>query len=420
MRIVKVVLLVCVAGVSGSAQSGRPQLLIVQAQANVETHLLVIDGRNFTWANDDQVAVTLAGSPLPVLNLASSQIQVMLPEGIAPGDYLLRVSRGAGAVQNDSFALTLGAVGPQGAKGDKGEPGEQGPPGNIALAGRTCPAGAFMVGFQANGDLACSTAVSCSDDDGDGFSDTGAICGQVDCDDLAPTTFPGAAEACDEIDNDCDGQVDEACPPLPQADVIWVLPGSGSMSDELALLATNLNAFALSLGSSGLDYRLIVIADDSFCVQPPLGQGGCPDRNTARYRHVHTPVGSSDQLEALVANYSQYQSFLRPGAAKHVVVVSDTDSDLSASSFLEQVALMDPGFPEGFTFHSLVATSEEETRDPDPLDGIPACASEIGDEYLALSAATGGFVRSICLFTSGSGALETLFDLAFAIDLTSE
>ena len=31
----------------------------------------------------------------------------------------------------------------------------------------------------------------------------------VDCDDSDPTAYPGAVEICDELDNNCDGQIDE-------------------------------------------------------------------------------------------------------------------------------------------------------------------------------------------------------------------
>jgi len=40
------------------------------------------------------------------------------------------------------------------------------------------------------------------DNDGDGFTS------DVDCEDLDSTIFPGASEACDGVDNDCDGTVD--------------------------------------------------------------------------------------------------------------------------------------------------------------------------------------------------------------------
>ena len=41
------------------------------------------------------------------------------------------------------------------------------------------------------------------DRDGDGFFD------DVDCDDNNPAVHPGAAEVCDGVDNDCNGQIDE-------------------------------------------------------------------------------------------------------------------------------------------------------------------------------------------------------------------
>ena len=62
----------------------------------------------------------------------------------------------------------------------------------------TCP----MCAPAANG---WCVPAGCVDRDGDGF------CGTQDCDDANSAVFPGAAEPCDGIDNDCDGQVDEAC-----------------------------------------------------------------------------------------------------------------------------------------------------------------------------------------------------------------
>jgi len=59
-----------------------------------------------------------------------------------------------------------------------------------------------------------------ADADGDGFGDpdapaegcaepTGHVHDATDCDDSEPTAHPGAEEVCDEVDNDCDGDVDE-------------------------------------------------------------------------------------------------------------------------------------------------------------------------------------------------------------------
>ena len=45
-----------------------------------------------------------------------------------------------------------------------------------------------------------------NDKDGDGSLQN------EDCDDFDRTVYPGAIEACDGVDNDCDGRTDEICP----------------------------------------------------------------------------------------------------------------------------------------------------------------------------------------------------------------
>jgi len=52
----------------------------------------------------------------------------------------------------------------------------------------------------------------CTDNDDDGYAIEGDDCGPVDCDDSNGTVNPGADELCgDELDNTCDGVVDEGC-----------------------------------------------------------------------------------------------------------------------------------------------------------------------------------------------------------------
>ena len=52
-------------------------------------------------------------------------------------------------------------------------------------------------------DEACGGDAVCADLDADGFI------AQDDCDDSDASAYPGADEVCDEVDNNCDGSIDE-------------------------------------------------------------------------------------------------------------------------------------------------------------------------------------------------------------------
>jgi hypothetical protein len=61
---------------------------------------------------------------------------------------------------------------------------------------------------------ACITETPvCTDEDGDGFSPEGGICGAIDCDDTNPAVHPGNIEICDNgIDDNCNGRIDSENP----------------------------------------------------------------------------------------------------------------------------------------------------------------------------------------------------------------
>lgn len=129
---------VAMTAVAHAQSTSRPQLVVQRAEADLTAETLFIEGQKLLWNNDTEVFVTLAGTPLVVLSATDSQVFARLPPGLAPGTYLLRVSRGTGAVQNGTFDLTVGAVGPAGPTGPKGDMGNTGPEG---LAGATGPQG---------------------------------------------------------------------------------------------------------------------------------------------------------------------------------------------------------------------------------------------------------------------------------------
>jgi hypothetical protein len=114
----------------GTVMGGEePQLLILTAQADQTSETILIQGQNFLGKNKDDSVVTLAGNPLTVQSVSDTEIWTDLPAGVTPGTYLLTVSRGQGSVKNDSFSLTIGAVGPAGPQGDMGPTGATGPAG---------------------------------------------------------------------------------------------------------------------------------------------------------------------------------------------------------------------------------------------------------------------------------------------------
>src|SRR6266550_2545020 len=80
-------------------------------------------------------------------------------------------------------------------------------------------------GNGADPDAACATQKFYPDVDHDGFGDTakavdmceapaGFIAKGGDCKDNDAATHPGVAEVCDQIDNNCDGKIDDADPLL--------------------------------------------------------------------------------------------------------------------------------------------------------------------------------------------------------------
>ena len=74
------------------------------------------------------------------------------------------------------------------------------------LKDNDCDGSQDCVDSECSGDIAC---VDCTDGDGDSYSLEGGVCGPVDCDDTNSAINPGATETCNELDDNCNGSVDE-------------------------------------------------------------------------------------------------------------------------------------------------------------------------------------------------------------------
>jgi hypothetical protein len=170
-------------------------------------------------------------------------------------------------------------------------------------------------------------------------------------------------------------------------DIVIAVDSSPSMGGEIAQLQSNFNTFATSLAAGGVDARFILLAaSGSVCIPAPVGSGSCPaDTKAPGYQHVNVTIGSTNALSRIIANYATWSPFLRPGARRAFMVVTDDNSASSAASFDAQLLALDASFA-GYRFYGFVGTAAC------PGGSIDA----VGAVYLALAQQTGGDTFPVC------------------------
>jgi hypothetical protein len=167
-------------------------------------------------------------------------------------------------------------------------------------------------------------------------------------------------------------------------DILWVVDTSPTMQLETATVRDNLNLFSQRIEESGIDFHVILIADATvIAVAPPLG-------DSDRFLHVNQIVTSTSALADILDQYGAYKAMLREGSVKNLVVVSDDDSEMPAATFATRLnRLTDPGFTPQWIFHSIVAYG-------DVFQFGCATGAAVGEEYLALTALSGGVAAPVC------------------------
>lgn len=182
--------------------------------------------------------------------------------------------------------------------------------------------------------------------------------------------------------DECTELVEQADVGLAGADIIIVIDNSQSMSNEIAAVQAEMNAFSQQIIAADVDPHVVMISgfehnsDSGICVPGPLGSGLCPqaDHNPPTYWRVGQWVGSHSSLSRVVETYAEYSPTIRPDAATHVLVVSDDDSDWTPEQFTAAFTALNPKFGD-FVLHAIVNGN--------------------GGVYQALAAQTGGIVGDL-------------------------
>ncbi|MEC9465225.1 MAG: hypothetical protein VX834_05550, partial [Myxococcota bacterium] len=129
-------------------------------------------------------------------------------------------------------------------------------------------------------------------------------------------------------------------------DIIWAIDSSGSMRQEIDLIQERMNGFASFIENSGLDYQIVLIAEQhenvsntwDVCLPPPLSSvDTCPDEDGPRDRHIRRHVDSFSALEEIRDAFPEYRDVMRAGASVHMVAVSDDESSIQAHDFLTEL-----------------------------------------------------------------------------------
>jgi len=209
-----------------------------------------------------------------------------------------------------------------------------------------------------------------------------------------------------------------------KVDIVFIIDNSGSMGAEMTQVKTNVNAFAQSIGRTGLDYRVIMIVAKAsspaqtglvLCVPPPLGGPNCTD-NLPTFRHVNQSVASTNALSLLLSTYDStnaalsWRGNLRQDSYKVFVVVTDDQSSVTAQAFDTQLLAKQPAGMFGtaasrrYIFHTIAGW-----QDGTPVLSATKCSSAVntGSRYQELSQLTGGIVDSVCK-TDYSGVLANI------------
>ena len=241
----------------------------------------------------------------------------------------------------------------------------------------------------------------------------------------------------------CSGVTAKANLTQRPVDIIFVIDTSGSMMDEIAATEKNINTnFAQIIGRSGLDYRVIMLAqfgpggapDFDVCIKPPLGGNSCTTEtapvNTSTFYQYDQHIDSNDSLRLILSTYNKTDphglaffglvAVAAPTAAKVFIEITDDNATGETAAEFDQalMALVPANFGDAthrdYIWHSIVGLKENTPitapwQPADPLQ-YTACSTAMnaGVEYQNLSQLTGGLRFPVCQSASFDVVFNTV------------
>jgi hypothetical protein len=197
--------------------------------------------------------------------------------------------------------------------------------------------------------------------------------------------------------------------PTPQADVLFVVDNSCSMSEEQGSLGSNLGAFLSFAQAQSIDYQIAVTTTDTsgsgeagrFVGTTRIITPATANGNSIFTQNVSLGTGGSGIEAGLEAAYlalsdpliNTYNAgFLRPDAALAVIFVSDEeDQSTNTTGFYENFLRNVKGFQNTALFSASAVVGTQ-----NPVCNGPGGSADYGARYIAVANATGGVVESIC------------------------
>ena len=205
-------------------------------------------------------------------------------------------------------------------------------------------------------------------------------------------------------DGACNSVTQAAETQFEPADIVWGIDTSCSMIEESLAVQNNINAFSQQITASGIDVQVVMIASYPFgfipgvCVPAPLGSGVCPPAGTDTllphfWHHPTQIIQSNDGLNVFYNTFSSWDFMLRPGATKHIVIVTDdnaTDAPYNnAAQFITDFTALSPKLQDSmgapaWQMHGIYS-----------FTSCPSAAA-VGTVWKDIIAQTGGVEGDLC------------------------